>query len=141
MISFLICLHNQVDRVYYHSKEALISEVVNDAVERGICGFAAAVSGDGDDPVAAAGRYFSGLSGENADLWRVILDSVCQSMWAPAFRGSAKEFFARLSENEKRLFAVIVNTPSAELSDFKAHSRDMLEKLCRWISESTDIEE
>ena len=52
-----------------------------------------------------------------------------------------EDFFARLSENEKRLFAVIVNTPSAELSDFKAHSRDMLEKLCRWISESTDIEE
>lgn len=52
-----------------------------------------------------------------------------------------EDFFARLSENEKRLFAVIVNTPSAELSDFKAYSRDMLEKFCRWISESTDIEE
>ena len=52
-----------------------------------------------------------------------------------------EDFFARLPEAEKRLFAVIVKTPSAELSDFKARSREMLEKFCRWISGATDIEE
>lgn len=52
-----------------------------------------------------------------------------------------EDFFARLSGTEKRLFAAIVKTPSAELADFKAYSREMLGKFARWISESTDIEE
>lgn len=51
-----------------------------------------------------------------------------------------REDFSKLSDIEKKLFVLIVKTPSAELSDFKAHSRGMLEKLERWTAEFTDIE-
>ena len=51
-----------------------------------------------------------------------------------------EDFFEKLSDIEKKLFVLIVKTPSAELSDFKAHSRGMLEKLERWTAEFTDIE-
>ena len=50
-----------------------------------------------------------------------------------------EDFFAGLSGVEKRLFAALVRTPSAELFELKAHSRGMLEKFLEWLERSTDI--
>ena len=50
-----------------------------------------------------------------------------------------EDFFAGLSGVEKRLFAALVRTPSAELIELKAHSRGMLEKFLEWLERSTDI--
>lgn len=52
-----------------------------------------------------------------------------------------EDFFAHLSEIDKKLFLVLVKTPVAELLDFKSHSRGMLEKLVDWVNASTDIEQ
>ena len=50
-----------------------------------------------------------------------------------------EDFFAGLSGVEKRLFAALVRTPSAELFELKAHSRGMLEKFLEWLERFTDI--
>lgn len=82
---------------YYHTKEGLISEVADEAVERFVDGFDAALRAGREDPVAAARSYFSDTSGKDAALWRVVLDFVGQASWVPAFRESINSFFSRLS--------------------------------------------
>lgn len=84
---------------YYHSKDALISAVASEAVDRFVEGFDCALDAPGGDPLAAARDYFARIScgGEGSELWRVVLDFVGQASWVPAFRDSINEFFTRLS--------------------------------------------
>ena len=65
---------------YYHSKEALISEVVNDAVERGICGFAEmcirdrchAPAGTGDGNAAVFKRLTQRVGNELGEFRQLV---------------------------------------------------------------------